>query len=65
MIILLAQVKAIPLKNTIWRKNVISVCWDNPTEENKDLRALVRKAITDTWEANSTLKFIDWAPASE
>ncbi len=58
-------IKGFPLKSSIWRNDTISVCWDNPEAGSLANRELVRKAITETWEANSALKFVDWCPASE
>lgn len=60
-----AQEKAFPLRSSLWRTRTISVCWDNPTAENKAMRQVVQQAITDTWQKHSGLRFTDWCPASE
>lgn len=52
-------------KTALWRSNKISVCWENPTEENKHGRELVRQAIKETWEKYSVLEFTGWEAASE
>lgn len=59
------QENAFPLKSSLWHTNVISVCWDNPTDENKQQRELVKQAINETWQKNSALQFTDWCPATE
>ena len=59
------QNNAFPLRVSIWPKSTISVCWDNPTTNDKTEREWVRKAIKDTWEKNSTVVFTDWCPATE
>ena len=42
---------------------IIFVCWENPTPEFASQMASVRKAVTDSWQANSTLKFQGWENA--
>jgi hypothetical protein len=60
-----------PLQKALWQAAdtsgfiKISVCWDNPSPENKQLRELVRTAITDTWQRSSGLQFTGWGPVSE
>jgi hypothetical protein len=54
-----------PLTRAIWHTNKISVCWDNPTEQNKARRELVREAITETWQKYSALEFTDWCSSKE
>jgi Matrixin len=62
---LLAQENAFPLRSTLWRTSVISVCWDNPIPENQEMREVVKQAITETWQKYSALQFTDWCPATE
>lgn len=57
--------QAYALKGSLWDQRKISVCWDNPTNSNKAMRDVVRKAIKDTWEKYSALEFTDWVPATE
>jgi len=59
------QQNAFPLKSSLWHQTQISVCWDNPTDENKHYRDLVQAAVTATWQTNSALQFTDWCPASQ
>lgn len=59
------QEEAYPLRSSIWRTNTISVCWDNPTDENKAMRDTVRQAIKETWEKYSAIQFTDWVSATE
>jgi hypothetical protein len=60
------------LTSILWHKTgssgnsiPISVCWDNPSSENLVARRLVQKAITDTWQKYSAIKFTDWCPATD
>lgn len=60
-----AQEKAFPLSSSLWRTKVISVCWDNPSPENEEMRQIVKQVITDTWQKYSALQFTDWCPATQ
>ena len=40
---------------------IIFVCWENPTQEHSQQMNAVRKAVTDTWQANSGLRFQGWS----
>lgn len=60
-----AQEKAFPLSSSLWRTKIISVCWDNPTPQNEEMRQIVKQVITDTWQKNSALQFTDWCPATQ
>lgn len=51
-------------KTALWRNNEITISWDNPTPENQHGRDLVKKAIEDTWEKYSVLKFTGWGATS-
>lgn len=57
--------KAFPLKSSIWTTNNISVCWENPSPENKAFRDSVRIAVTETWQKHSSIKFTEWCSASD
>ncbi len=41
-------------------QKIIFVCWENPTSQFVSQRLAVKKAITDTWQANSALIFQGW-----
>jgi hypothetical protein len=43
-----------------WPKANIYVCWENPEERFKGDMALVRSAISASWEAASALRFTGW-----
>ena len=45
---------------SIWKTSIINVCWENPNAENNSERLLVKNKIAETWEANSSLKFVGW-----
>ncbi len=56
------------VSSTVWDTNVISVCWENPANNNAEERIWVEEAIADTWEEVSAVRFIDWeacAPSSQ
>ncbi len=59
------QVVANPTHTSIWRSNTISVCWDNPLPEYKNMMDTVREAIRQSWEKNSLVNFTDWCPSSQ
>ena len=46
-------------QSAIWRISTISVCWLNHPEFT-DGRKWVREAVLETWEANSSAKFVGW-----
>lgn len=54
------------LKSTVWKDSFgdpvseLTVCWENAKSTDRIQRELVRKAITDTWQRYSTLKFSGW-----
>jgi Astacin (Peptidase family M12A) len=43
-----------------WPSLGIYVCWENPDQTFNSEMALVRKSITDSWEAVSQLRFTGW-----
>ncbi|WP_287203203.1 M57 family metalloprotease [Mesorhizobium sp.] len=49
-----------PLAAAKWPFNVVFVCWENATPENLEGREWVRDAVVDSWEKNSSLKFMGW-----
>lgn len=50
---------------SVWRSNTISVSWDNPLPEYKNMMDTVREAIRQTWEKYSLVNFTDWCPSSQ
>lgn len=66
------QQNAYILSKMLWQRSNsssktidISVCWDNPLPSHEKYRKLVQKAIEDTWQKNSTLRFTDWCDAKK
>ena len=47
-------------ENSNWRETRIQVCWEKLNAAHKQERKLVRKAIKQSWEAESALKFVGW-----
>jgi astacin (peptidase family M12A) len=52
--------RAALLRKSIWRQGEISVCWENPTGENKKGRQWVQDAVESTWQKYSALLFPGW-----
>ena len=66
------QENAYVLEQVLWQRSKkdsryidISVCWDNPAPADKKYRDLVQKAVTETWQKSSAVRFTDWCKASE
>lgn len=57
--------RAFPLLSAKWPFNIVFVCWENPSEADYRLRGLVRAAVGETWESNSSLKFLGWGTCAE
>jgi hypothetical protein len=51
--------------SAVWATNEIKVCWDNPTPEFQEEMELVRDAVKDTWEANSSVRFVNWGTCAK
>jgi hypothetical protein len=48
-------------KNSVWPKKDLVVCWQNsPDSEYVTEKAWIKARITDTWQANSGLRFSGW-----
>ena len=47
-------------RGDIWEAGRITVCWENPTQENRRMREHVRRSIQDTWEKHSLIRFTGW-----
>ena len=52
-------------RETLWKQRTISVCWENPADGSLAMREMIRKAIEDTWQNVSNIKFIDWHPCQD
>lgn len=49
------------LKDAKWDSNSIEVCWEDVDNNFETLRTLTQKAIADTWEAHTVVKFVGWS----
>lgn len=57
---------ALTLKpDTAWPEAEIPVCWEDPRREHAQERDLVRKAVAQTWERESALRFVGWRKCAE
>jgi hypothetical protein len=45
---------------TLWQTSNINVCWENPVPTNNDQRNVVRTAVANTWETESSVRFTGW-----
>ena len=52
---------AFPLRTAIWKQAEIPVCWENISDGRQDDRQLVQRAVAETWEAFSKVRFTGWA----
>jgi hypothetical protein len=43
-----------------WTINPVPVCWENPSAVSVADQNLIREAVRDSWEANSSLQFNGW-----
>jgi hypothetical protein len=49
------------LSQAVWRDTqTIYVCWENPSDQSLADINLVRRAVTETWQAASKLDFTGW-----
>src|SRR5713226_1198220 len=48
-----AQERAFALRTAVWDTRDIPVCWENPTEADRQGRQWTREAVQDTWERAS------------
>lgn len=52
-------------KFTEQKPRLLFVCWENPESNFTEEMAIVQRAVTATWQSNSTLKFIGWGKCAE
>ncbi|MED5463093.1 MAG: hypothetical protein VX699_00450 [Myxococcota bacterium] len=52
------------LESTLWESTTLPVCWENPTEDNRQGRMWVEDQIKATWGRHSALEFAGWGPCS-
>jgi hypothetical protein len=52
--------KAFPFMPAKWPTRDITVCWENPQDDDAVARQWVQDAIKRTWETNSALYFSGW-----
>jgi hypothetical protein len=49
----------------IWTNREISVCWEEPLEDDERYRNLVRQSIAETWSKASGVSFVGWGACDE
>lgn len=58
---LLVEKYGVVLRDSKWHSNTIQVCWENIDDDFDQFRTLTRKAIEDTWEAYTPIRFAGWS----
>lgn len=53
------------VRDSKWQSMPISVCWENPSRSDARYRAITRDAIEETWERNSSVRFVGWGVCKE
>ncbi len=56
------------VKARFWQSHTISVCWektDNLQASINSLRNLVKQSVQETWEAHSSLRFVNWQDCAD
>lgn len=48
-----------------WPRPKIYVCWENPSPQYQSQMALVRKAVANSWEAASAVRFTGWQKCAQ
>lgn len=48
------------LRSSKWKKMPIGVCWENPSDGDADKRAIVQRAVEETWMAHAAITFMGW-----
>ena len=52
--------RAFPKLAAIWTSKTINVCWENPSPSVVRGMDAAKKAVLETWDAVSALRFVDW-----
>jgi len=53
------------LRNSAWPKTDIRVCWENPNGSDEGYRSVTKRAVKETWEDHSILRFTSWDKCAE
>lgn len=58
---------AYALMRTRWTNlgKQVNVCWENEAEGSDHHRTIVRRAVAETWEAASALRFVGWGQCAD
>lgn len=57
--------RAFPVLSAKLPFKTVSVCWENPTENDVNERRWVRQAVENSWQKHSALEFTYWAQCTE
>ncbi|MFT4924108.1 MAG: hypothetical protein ACI8WB_000186 [Phenylobacterium sp.] len=55
-----AHASSFLVKETIWARSYIDVCWENPSVSNATERQWVENAANNSWARYSDIEFIGW-----
>jgi hypothetical protein len=50
------------VRGSRWQPARVAVCWENPDTAHQSDRAVVRAALSSSWEANSAVEFTGFGP---
>lgn len=53
------------IKASKWDKTDLQVCWENPSQNDGQYRAITRSAVEETWQRYSNLKFNGWGTCAD
>lgn len=56
----LFELFGVVIRKSKWATTNINVCWENAKPEDEAHRQLVKKAVADTWEKHSVIRFQSW-----
>ncbi len=49
------------IRDSKWHSLPIPVCWENPSPSDARFREITRKAVVETWERHSAVRFTGWS----
>ena len=53
------------IRQSKWQTFPIPVCWENPGTNDGPYRATTRRAVEETWERHSRVRFVGWATCND
>lgn len=54
------------LRDSKWKDPKIQVCWENPSPADAPYRAIVQRAVAQTWEkVSASIRFLSWQQCTD